>query len=128
LKYEGRSVSGGRALLDYKFSSPADGCFPFFIFGYQRYNPARTGHVFIDESAGNIIQFEEESGDFPAGMEFSGREVHIFWEYVKIGEESHLLPVRASFVVRYYDGTRYRIEVEYKNHRHFEASSHIVYQ
>jgi hypothetical protein len=128
LKYEGRSESGGRALHDYKFSSPVDGCFPYFFFGYQRYNPARTGHVLIDDPAGNIIQLEEEESGFPAEIEFSGREVHISWDYVKIGEESHLLPVRASFLVRYYDGTRYRIEVEYKNHRHFEASTHITYQ
>jgi hypothetical protein len=127
LKYQGRSEPAGRTLHDYQFSSPVDGCFPYFIFGYQRYNPARTGHVFIDDPAGNVIQLEEEESGFPAEIEFSGREVHISWDYVKIGEESHLLPVRASFVVRYYDGTRYRIEVEYKNHRHFEASSHIVY-
>jgi hypothetical protein len=128
LKYEGRSESGGRSLLDYKFSSPVDGCFPKFTFGYQRYNPARTGHVLIGDPAGNIVQMEEEASRFPAEMEFSGRDVHIFWDYVKVGEESHLLPVRASFLVRYYDGTRYRIEVEYKNHRHFEAASHIIYQ
>ena len=128
LKYEGRSKSGGRTLHDYKFTSPVDGCFPYFFFGYQRYNPARTGHVFIDDPAGNVIQLEEEESGFPAEIEFSGRKVQIFWDYVKIGEESHLLPVRASFLVRYHDGTRYRIEVEYKNHRHFEASSRITYQ
>jgi hypothetical protein len=128
LKYQGRSESRARTLYDYRFSSPVDGCFPYFFFGYQRYNPARTGHVFIDDPAGNVIQLEEEESGFPAEIEFSGRKVQIFWDYVKIGEESHLLPVRATFEVRYYDGTRYRIEVEFKNHRHFEASSHIVYQ
>jgi hypothetical protein len=128
LTYQGRSESRGRSLNDYKFSSPVDGCFPYFFFGYQRYNPARTGHVFIDDPTGNVIQLEEEESEFPAEMEFSGREVHISWDYVKIGEESHLLPVRASFLVRYYDGTRYRVEVEYRNHRHFEASTNIIYK
>jgi hypothetical protein len=46
---------------------------------------------------------------------------------VKIGETSHLLPVRANFLVVYSSGTRYRVEVEYKNHRHFEASSNVTF-
>jgi hypothetical protein len=46
---------------------------------------------------------------------------------VKIGEASHLLPVHADFLVLYHSGTRYRVEVEYKNHRHFETSSDVTF-
>jgi hypothetical protein len=127
IEYQGRSKTGGRQLLEYRFSSPVDGCFPFFYFEYQRYNPARTGHVFIDDPGGNVIQVDDETAGFPANFEFSEREEHVFWDYVKIGESSHLLPVRANFVVAYSSGTRYRVEVEYKNHRHFEASSNITF-
>lgn len=127
LDYAGRTKKSGRALLDYRFSSPVDGCFPFFYFDYQRFDPARTGHVFIDDPGGSIIQLDEQATGFPREMQFSEREEHISWDYVKIGAETHLLPVRANFLVRYYDGTRYRIEVEYKNHRHFEASSNITF-
>jgi hypothetical protein len=128
LEYQGRSKAGGKNLVDYLFSTPVDGCFPFFFFSYQRFNPARTGHVFIDDPAGKIIQLDEEASGFPTEIEFSGREEHISCDYVKIGEDSHLLPVRARFLVRFYDGTRYRIEVEYKNHRHFESSTNITFQ
>ncbi|HEY6341261.1 MAG TPA: hypothetical protein VIY49_07200 [Bryobacteraceae bacterium] len=128
LEYQGRSKVRGRPLLDYRFTTPVDGCFPFFFFGYQRYNPARTGHVFIDDPAGNIMQLDEDASGFPAEIEFAEREEHISWDYVKVGEESHLLPIRANFLVRYYDGTRYRIDAEFKNHRHFEASSNITFQ
>lgn len=127
LEYQGRSKSGARQLLDYRFSAPIDGCFPYFFFDYQRFNPARTGHVFIDEPAGNIIQLDEEATGFPREIQFAERQERISWDYVKIGEDSHLLPVRANFLVQYYDGTRYRIEVEYRNHRHFEASSNITF-
>ena len=123
IEYQGRSKAGGRQLLEYRFSSPVDGCFPFLYFAYQRYNPARTGHVFIEDPGGSVIQVDDEAGGFPADFEFAGREEHMFWDYVKIGESSHLLPVRANFLVGYSDGTRYRVEVEYKNHRHFEAST-----
>ncbi len=128
LEYQGRSKVSGRPAINYRFSTPVDGCFPFFFFGYQRYNPARTGHVFIDDPAGSILQLDEEASGFPAEIEFAERDEQISWDYVKIGDEPHLLPVRAKFLVRYFDGTRYRIEVEYKNHRHFEASTSVTFQ
>ena len=127
LQYQGKSKVGGRPGIDYRFSTPVDGCFPFFFFGYQRYNPARTGHVFIDDSGGNILQIDEEANGFPAEIEFAERDEQISWDYVKIGDASQLLPVRAKFLVRYYDGTRYRIEVEYTKHRHFEASTSVTF-
>lgn len=105
-----------------------DGCFPFLYFAYQRYNPARTGHVFVEDPGGSVMQVDDEASGFPADFEFSGKEEHMFWDYVKIGESSHLLPVRANFLVVYSDGTRYRVEVEYKNHRHFEASTKITFK
>ncbi len=104
IEYQGRSKVGGRQLLEYRFSSPVDGCFPFFYFDYQRYNPARTGHVFIDDPGGNVIQVDDEASGFPADFEFAEREEHVFWDYVKIGENSHLLPVRANFLVRLFLG------------------------
>ncbi len=127
IDYQGRTKIGGRQLLEYQFHSPVDGCFPFLYFTYQRYNPARTGRFFIDDPGGSVIQVDDESSDFPADFEFAGREEHIFWDYVKIGEDLHLLPVRVNFLVRYSDGTRYRVEVEYKNHRHFEASTNVTF-
>jgi hypothetical protein len=127
IEYEGRSKADGRQLLEYRFRSPVDGCFPFLYFTYQRYNPARTGRVFIDDPGGSVIQVDDEASGFPADFEFAGREEHIFWDYVKIGDNSHLLPVRANFLVAYSEGTRYRVEVEYRNHRHFESSTNITF-
>ena len=128
IEYEGRSKVGGHQLLEYRFRSPVDGCFPFLYFAYQRYNPARTGHVFVEDPGGSVIQVDDEAVGFPADFEFAGREEHMFWDYVKIGENSHLLPVRANFLVLYSSGTRYRVEVEYKNHRHFEASTTVTFK
>jgi hypothetical protein len=127
IDYRGRTRIGGKQLLEYRFRSPVDGCFPFLYFTYQRYNPARTGSFFIDDPGGSVIQVDEESKGFPADFEFAGREEHVFWDYVKIGEDLHLLPVRVNFLVRYSDGTRYRVEVQYRNHRHFEASTNVTF-
>jgi len=127
IEYQGPSKVDGRAVFDYRFSAPVDGCFPLFFFDYQRFNPARTGHFAIDRQQNHIIQLDETASAFPAEIQFAEREEHITWDYVKIAGEEHLLPVRARFLVRYYDGTHYRIEVEYKNHRHFEASTNVTF-
>lgn len=127
IAYQGRSKLDGRPVLDYSFSTPVNSCFPFFFFDYQRFNPPRSGHFAIDEADGNILQLDETASGFPAEIQFAERQEHITWGYVKIGAETHVLPVRASFLVSYYDGTHYRIEVEYRNHRHFEASTNVTF-
>jgi hypothetical protein len=112
----------------YWFRSPPDGCFTPFYLEYQRYNPERTGHFFLDEPTGNLIRLEEEASGFPPEMEFTSRKEEVSWDYVKIGDMSHLLPVGAKFVVTYSSGSRWKVEVEFKNHRHFEASANITFQ
>jgi hypothetical protein len=117
----------GREVREYEFQSPPDGCFDPFYLEYQRYNPARSGHVFIEES-GHIVQLDELADDFPRGMGFAERQEEVFLDYVKIGDSSRLVPVGANFVVRYAGGNRARVEVEYKNHRHFEASTNVTFR
>lgn len=127
IEYEGRSEVSGWQLLEYRFSSPPDGCFVPFYFEYQRYNPARTGNAFIDEAGGNVIRLDEEARGFPADFPFAQREEHVTWDYVRIGDASHLLPTKADFLVSYAAGVRWRVEVAYKNHRHFEASTNLTF-
>ena len=127
LAYEGSSEMRGRQVLEYRFSSQADGCFGPFYFEYQRYNPERTGNAFIDEAGGNVIRLDEEARGFPADFPFAQREEHVTWDYVRIGDASHLLPTKADFLVSYAAGVRWRVEVAYKNHRHFEASTNLTF-
>jgi hypothetical protein len=127
IEYEGHSEARGRQLAEYRFQSPPDGCFVNFYFEYERYNPARTGHVFLDDSGGQVVRLEEEAVGFPAEFEFAQRKEQVSWDYIRIGDTSHLLPVGANFVVVYSSGTRWRVEVEYKNHRHFEASTDLTF-
>jgi hypothetical protein len=127
IEYEGRAELRGKQLLKYRFSSPPDGCFAPFYVDYQRYNPARTGHVFIDDSGGNVIQLGEEASGFPAAFEIAQRKEEVSWDYVRIGGTDHLLPVAATFVVLFSSGTWWRVEVQYTNHRHFEASTNITF-
>ena len=127
IESDGIAEVHGKQLLKYRFRSPADGCFGPFYLEYQRYNPARTGHVFIDATGGNVIQLDEEATGFPPGFDLAQRAEEVSWDYVKIGDASHLLPVGANFAILYYSGIRWRIEVEYKNHRHFASSTNITF-
>jgi hypothetical protein len=117
--------SEGRS--QYRYTTPMDGCFSYFYQQYQRFNPPRTGHVRIDATSGNVIDLEEEARDFPEDFELAEREEHITWDAVKLGEISYWVPVRATCLAIYYSGARFRIEVEFKNHRHFEASTNVIF-
>ena len=129
IEYEGTSNVRGSELLAFRFRSPADACFPPFTDrnGIQRYNPARTGRVLVDGASGHVNHLEEDASGFPAAWDLKDRKEQVSWGYVRIGDDSHLLPVAAEFVFLYASGARQRITVAYSNHRHFEASSNLEY-
>jgi hypothetical protein len=127
IRYQGPAKIREKELLKYGFNSPADGCFASLYANDQQSNPPRSGHIFIDDASGNMIRLEEEAYGFPADFELARRNEEVSWDYVKTGSATHLLPVAANFVILYASGARTRIEVEYKNHRHFEASSEITF-
>ena len=87
VEYEGATELDGTHVLDYRFSSPADGCFAAFLARNVEYNPARNGHVFVDEVAGNAIRVEEDAFGFPVGFGLTERREQVSWAYVKIGDE-----------------------------------------
>jgi hypothetical protein len=127
LEYQGRADVGGNRLMRFLFTAPADGCFAVLFMNGKQVNPPRLGHVFIDETTGSVMQYEEEANDLPADFGITQRTEQVSWANVKIGDATHLLPVAASFMVRYATGARAKIEVEFRNHRHFEASSQIAF-
>jgi hypothetical protein len=127
MEYQGQRESHGQQLLEYRFSSPADGCFANFYIDDQTFNPARSGRALIDAERGDLIEFEEDAGGFPSGFKFAERRERVTWDYVRIGEASHLLPVSATFTVLYTNGVHYRVEVQFRNHRHFEASTDVTF-
>jgi len=127
LEYAGKSEVRGKPVLDYQFSSPADGCFAYFTENARTSNPPRSGHAFIDEASGNVMRLEEDAAGFPSMSRFVERTEEVTWAYVTIGDERHLLPVEARFLIEYSSGFQYRIDVEYTNHRHFEASTSITF-
>jgi hypothetical protein len=128
LESAGSEAAGGKQVVACRFSSPPNSCFvPLGIDG-QTYNAARSGRILVDDRSGRVIQFEAEATGFPKGFHFVQRNEVEIWDYVKIGDASHLLPVSADFIWRMPSGALYRVAIEYKNHRHFEASTTLKFE
>jgi hypothetical protein len=124
---EGRVNEGGKSLWVVRFSSPPDGCVGHFYSGYQTFFAGQTGRIFLDEHEENVIRFEENSQGFAKAFPLSAVEVEVSWGYVSIGDATHLLPVSSRIVHVQSSGRMQLARQEYKNHRHFEASSSIAF-
>jgi hypothetical protein len=133
IEFEGREQLRGKQLLSYRYHAPPDSCFiPFSVgsafFRPKHYNPARTGRFLIDDPGGNVIYFEELASEFPKGFGLDPWKATSSWDYVRIGDSSHLLPVAAEVFGGFTKADMWHVVVEYKNHRRFEAATSITFK
>jgi hypothetical protein len=121
--------AGGSALLAYRFASPPNGCFGAFGVRNPRnqFIPARTGRFLVEDPGGHVRRFEAEAAGFPEDFELDRSTAVETWDYVKIGDSTFLFPVGAEIVALNASGTWSRVTVEYKNHRHLEASTNVTF-
>jgi hypothetical protein len=124
---EGRREALGKQLLAYVFTSPPDGCFGTARWGGKHYNAAVTGRVLVEDPGGSMIQYEEETIGYPKWFAVQSFQQTILWDSIKIGEASYLLPVSLDFFVGFDSGDEWRVNVEYKNHRRFEADTNVTF-
>jgi hypothetical protein len=117
----------GRSLLVLRYKSPLDGCLGWIHSGYQRFFFEETGRVLFDERQGHVVRLEGTDQGFPPAFPISQREFEVSWDYVKIAGDSHLLPVAADYITIYDSGRMALTRAQYKNHRHFEASSSVTF-
>jgi hypothetical protein len=127
-EFEGPQEVRGKQLLAFRFRTPPDGCFGYFGAGDKRYIPARTGRFLVEDPAGAMVQYEEAADEFPKGFPTTSWKKVNTWDYVKSGDTEYLLPVAVDFVQSFTSGELWHIAVEYKNHRHFEASTHLTFR
>jgi hypothetical protein len=134
IEFEGRTEFQGKPALAYRFHAAPNGCFGYWTFknGFlslaKKYNPARKGRFLLDAATADLVQVEVEAVDFPRGFPNDTWKGSSAWQPVRIGDESYLLPVTFEFVIGSSTGDLFRAEVEYKNHRHFEAAANIKFQ
>jgi hypothetical protein len=126
----GSAEERGKHLLAYRVTSPG-ACFSI-QYGYQTYRPAFTGEALVKDPGGRLTRFEYEAREFPAGFPLSYWKWETSWDDVKIGDASYLLPVSSDLTATYsgadpYPGHMTRMKREYRNYRHFEASSDVTF-
>jgi hypothetical protein len=76
---------------------------------------------------GASLRFEAEASGFPEDFSFDLNTVEETWDYVKIGEATFLLPVSAEVVSLFAHGNWSRVSLKFKNHRHFDASTIVIF-
>jgi len=137
IEFDGREEFEGRRVAAYRFSAPQDGCFGTFtisrgLFGVlhrsRHFTPPATGRFLADESDGNVLYFEVEAHDYPRGFGADLFKQTETWDYVNIGDRPHLLPIAMELFAGFTPGDLWHAIVEYKNHRHFEASTNVTFQ
>lgn len=126
----GSQQERGTHLSVYRVTSPGP-CFTI-RYGYETYRPAYAGRLLVEYPGGRLVRFEYEVREFPTEFPLSYWKWETSWGEVKIGDASYLLPVSAGLIATYsamgpYPGHMIRMTSEYKNYRHFEASSGIQF-
>ena len=127
VEFEGREMERGRPALSFRFASPPDACFRLFHKGPVQFNPARTGRFLVEDPGGNMVRYEEEAIGFPEDFGLDRHVVVESWDYVRIGDATHLLPVHVEIMGRSGAGGWSRDAIDYTNYRHFEASTSVSY-
>ena len=134
IEFDGRDEVRGKPVLAYRFSSPPKGCFGWFTVkdglfsAAKHYNPAQAGRFLIDDPEGNVIQFKTEAHEFPKGFGADPWEQSVIWDYVKTGDGTYLLPVAVDMLGGFTQSDLWHVTVEYKNHRHFKASTSVTFR
>jgi hypothetical protein len=128
IEFEGPTQERGKQLLAYRFQAPPNGCFGTLTQYRKHYSPVWSGRFLIEDPGGSLVQFEDEAHEFPKGWEADPITQTITWDYVKIGNDSYLLPVGFEVFGGITNGDLWHVVVEFKNHRHFEASSNLTFK
>jgi hypothetical protein len=93
LEFSQRSGQPGNERMIYKYHAAPEGCFHVTDFGYQRVYPAHEGLVVLEIPGGNLIQVLDRLVDLPKAYPIERSEETVTWNFVRIENETHLLPV-----------------------------------
>jgi CubicO group peptidase (beta-lactamase class C family) len=129
--FAGLQAFAGRELRAYRFSLPPDNCLYTHTVSRRggrdigKYIPAVAGQVLVNRARAEVLYLECATGGFPETFGIDRSVETESWDYVIIGGSTHLVPVAVTWRVHIDNGSAWLFKVEYRNHRHFEASSKL---
>lgn len=126
-EFSQRSGQPGNERMIYKYQTPPEGCFHVSDFGYQFVYAAHEGTVVLEVPGGNLIQVSDRLVDLPKAYPIERSEETVTWNFVKIQNETHLLPVAFEEIIYVRSGPTRRVSAKYINHRRFEANSSVTF-
>jgi len=94
----------------------------------QKINPAYRGSVWIEKSTARVLRLEMQAVKIPVEFPQDTTEMAVDYDYMRIGEESYLLPVKSEILSCERGSTMCeRNVIEFRNYHKFTGESNIVF-
>ncbi len=88
---------------------------------------AYSGTVWVEAATGRVLRIEQSAEDIQRGFPVSVAESAVEYDWVKVGEQKHLLPVAAEVLLgRDTNRTYSRNVIELKNYKVFETGIKLI--
>ena len=123
----GREELRNKQVVVYRFSTPLDGCSGPGVVGYRQYDAAQAGKILVYETDGNVLQLERRESGTPPEIGSDSATTYS-WDRVRIGDAWFLLPVATEVFWTTPTGEAWHVVAQYRNHRHFEASTDVTFK
>ncbi len=90
--------------------------------------PSYNGTVWIDKDSHRVLRIEMRTSSLPAGFTYDKAESTLDYDFVRLGKESYLLPVKsANLACMASSATCMKNEIDFRNYRKYEAESDITF-
>jgi len=94
----------------------------------QRINPAYRGSVWIEKSTARVLRLEMQAVKIPLEFPEDTTEMAVDYDYMRIGEGTFLLPVKAeNLACERGSTTCSRNVIEFRNYHKYSGESNIVF-
>lgn len=91
-------------------------------------SPAYNGTLWIDKERHRVLRLEMRTSSLPAGFTYDKAESTLDYDFVRIGKENYLLPIKSANLACMSGGsTCMKNEIDFRNYRRFEAESDITF-
>jgi hypothetical protein len=95
--------------------------------GAQRIVTAYKGLIYADQYSGAIYRITFNAVDVPAGFPIRKAETILDYDFVEIGANKYLVPLKAKVLMRTTDNIKTKNEEEFTLYRKFGTESNIVF-